>query len=56
MNFDNFAQNWANTVDSFAYMGKGMLGIFAVTLAIIASIWVLNKLTAPKTKKDSDAK
>lgn len=34
-------------------MGKGMLGIFAVTAVIILSIVALNKLTAPK---DSDKK
>ena len=30
------------------YMGKGMLGIFIVTLAIILTVTVLNKVTSKK--------
>ena len=30
--------------ETLPIMGKGMLGIFAVTLVIIGTIWLLNKL------------
>lgn len=32
-------------------MGKGMLGIFIVTLVIILLVALLNKITAPKQDK-----
>lgn len=35
-------------LDSLPLMGKGMLGIFVVTLVIILMIYLLNKLTAQK--------
>jgi len=35
-------------MNSLPLMGKGMLGIFVVTLVIIIMISLLNKLTAPK--------
>ena len=41
-----------NSVDNMIYtlpmMGKGMLGIFLVTLFIIASVVILNKVTNKK--------
>ncbi|MEG1426935.1 MAG: hypothetical protein RSC76_04530 [Oscillospiraceae bacterium] len=33
-------------------MGKGMLGIFAVTAIIILTIYLLNKFTSGKKKED----
>ena len=36
--------------ETLPIMGKGMLGIFAVTLVIIATIWLLNKLTSKTAK------
>lgn len=35
-------------LESLAYMGKGMLGIFIVTLIIIGVTMLLNKCTAKK--------
>ncbi len=43
MKFD--VQNLLNTLP---YMGKGMLGIFIVTLAIILTVTILNKVTSKK--------
>ena len=41
-----------NQVDNMVYtlpmMGKGMLGIFIVTIIIIASVAILNKVTSGK--------
>lgn len=41
-----------NQVDNMVYtlpmMGKGMLGIFLVTVIIIASVAILNKVTSGK--------
>lgn len=43
-------------IDLFIYslgiMGKGMLGIFAVTALIIVSVVILNKVTGKKADKD----
>lgn len=38
---------------SLKIMGKGLAGIFLVTLIIVLSIVLLNRLTSPK-KKNSD--
>ncbi len=35
------------------YMVKGLAGIFFVTLVIMLSIWILNVVTKPRKKKDS---
>ncbi len=35
-------------METLPYMGKGMLGIFIVTLAIILTVTVLNKVTSKK--------
>lgn len=35
-------------MDTLKIMGKGMLGIFIITLVIIAMVVILNKLTSPK--------
>ena len=35
-------------LESLPYMGKGMLGIFIVTLAIILTVTILNKVTTKK--------
>ncbi len=35
-------------LESLPYMGKGMLGIFIVTLTIILTVTVLNKVTNRK--------
>ncbi|MBQ7408348.1 MAG: hypothetical protein IJW13_03655 [Clostridia bacterium] len=37
---------------SFKYMGIGMLGIFIVITVLVLGIVALNKLTAPRNKKD----
>ena len=39
MNFESLKQ-------TLPIMGKGMLGIFAVTIVIICTIWLLNKLSS----------
>lgn len=39
-------------LDSLPLMGKGMLGIFVVTLVIILMISLLNKLTAAKQTEE----
>ncbi len=39
-----------NMVYTLPLMGKGMLGIFMVTVIIIASVAILNKVTSPKKK------
>lgn len=43
MNFEAIKQSLGETLP---IMGKGMLGIFAVTVVIIATIWLLNTLTS----------
>ncbi len=40
-------------LETLPIMGKGMLGIFLVTLTIVISIMILNKLTS-NNKKDND--
>lgn len=35
-------------LESLPYMGKGMLGIFIVTLTIILTVTILNKVTNKK--------
>ena len=35
-------------LESLPYMGKGMLGIFIVTLTIILTVTILNKITNKK--------
>ncbi len=40
--------NTALFLETLPYMAKGMLGIFIVTLVIMFSIWLLNKITASK--------
>lgn len=37
--------------DALPIMGKGMLGIFVVTLVIIGIVWCLNFFTSPREKK-----
>ncbi len=43
-------------IDALPIMGKGMLGIFIVTTVIILVVGALNKLSAPKAKKDKEQK
>lgn len=38
-------------VEILPYIGKGMLGIFAVTAVIVFCIWLLNKIPAEKSDK-----
>ena len=40
----NFNINTEAFLSTLPYMGKGMLGIFVVTLVIIVSIMILNKV------------
>lgn len=44
MNFELFSE-------VLPYAAKGMAGIFAVTLIIIAAVYLLNFLTSDKNKK-----
>ena len=39
-----------NFLNSFFYMGVGMLGIFIVAAILIVSVVLLNKVTKPKKK------
>lgn len=39
-----------NLTVTLPIMGKGMLGIFAVTLVIIAVVTILNATTSPEKK------
>ena len=41
--------NFESLKETLPIMGKGMLGIFTVTLVIIGTIWLLNKFSS-KTK------
>ena len=40
--------NWDNVNATLEIMGKGMLGIFVVTLVIIGITWCLNAVTGKK--------
>lgn len=40
----NFNINTEAFLSTLPYMGKGMLGIFVVTLVIIVSIMILNRV------------
>lgn len=42
-------------MNSLPIMGKGMLGIFVVTLVIILSITLLNALTSEKKQSEDSA-
>ncbi len=42
-------------LDTLPIMGMGMAGIFIVTFVIILTVVLLNKLTAPKNKKDKSS-
>ena len=42
--------NVENMLDTLPYMGKGMLGILIVTVIIIVSVVILNKVTNRKKK------
>lgn len=39
-----------NFLAALPLMGKGMLGIFIVTLVIVAVVYILNYFTRPKEK------
>ncbi len=43
--FDPDNSNVENMIDTLPMMGKGMLGIFLVTVLIVAAVAVLNKTT-----------
>ena len=46
--------NFDALLGTLQYMGKGMVGIFAVTVLIVLSVYILNKLgNAMKTKNDN---
>lgn len=45
---NTFNINVQGFLDSLPYMGKGMLGIFLVTGAIILAVAILNKATEGK--------
>ena len=50
-NFKTFPEGQSNTknaLDTLEYMGKGMFGIFVVTVIIIVSVALLNKFTSKK--------
>ena len=56
----DFSWNWDGCVDSLGFMGKGMLGIFVVTLVIIGVVAILNwhgrSLEKRNNKKENEDK
>ncbi len=54
MNLMTLAVNVQLFLETLPIMAKGLIGIFAVTGVIILSIYLLNKLTAPRKKKDDE--
>ena len=46
--------NVDNFVSTLPVMGKGMLGIFIVTAAIILTVILLNKFTSKPPKKENE--
>ena len=56
----NFSWNWDGFVNSLGFMGKGMLGIFVVTLVIIGVVAILNwhgrSLEKRNNKKENEDK
>lgn len=46
--------NVDNFVSTLPVMGKGMLGIFIVTAAIILTVILLNKFTSNPPKKENE--
>lgn len=42
------SMNFSAFLSVLPYVAEGMLGIFAVTIIIIACIWLLNKVTSKK--------
>lgn len=56
----NFSWNWDGFVNSLGLMGKGMLGIFVVTLVIIGVVAILNwhgrSLEKRNNKKENEDK
>lgn len=44
----NFEISIDKFMDSLPIMGKGMLGIFLVTLVIVGVVYLLNTATRPK--------
>lgn len=56
----NFSWNWDGFVNSLGFMGKGMLGIFVVTLVIVGVVAILNwhgrSLEKRNNKKENEDK
>ncbi len=50
--FDPENSNWENMIDTLPLMGKGMLGIFLVTILIVAAVAILNKTTNRRPKEE----
>ena len=46
--------NIENFLNSLPYMGKGMLGIFVVTIVIVLVVNALNNIPEKKAKKNKD--
>ena len=46
--------NVDNFISTLPVMGKGMLGIFIVTAAIILTVILLNKFTSKPPKKENE--
>ena len=46
--------NVDNFISTLPVMGKGMLGIFIVTAAIILTVILLNKFTSKPPKKETE--
>ena len=44
--------NVNHMIETLPLMGKGMMGIFLVTLIIVASVAILNKTTSRKKKDE----
>ena len=47
LNIENFMQ-------TLPIMGKGMLGIFVVTVVLIVGIWAMNRLTSGRKDKEEE--
>ncbi len=52
--FSKLNLNWQNFLDSFEYMGKGMLCIFIVILVIMASVYIMGAVNNKTAKKKED--
>ncbi len=47
--------DWNRFLNSFQYMGKGMLGIFIVIGILVGGVALLNKLTSREKKNNENS-